>query len=100
MPNKLTSLFTAATLLLGSIGVANAGAIDNFKSSWEGRTLAKQRLLDMHSPMADNNIPGTHNTYNSEAYTSCNFSVGCRYLDPQQKYSIYDPVSYTHLRAH
>lgn len=92
MPNTLKRAIAAATLILGCVNFANAGAIDNFKSSWEGRTLEKQRLLDMHAPLADNNIPGTHNTYNSEAYTSCNFSVGCRYLDPQQKYSIYDQL--------
>jgi len=69
-----------------------ASAIDDFKNSWQGKALAKQRLLDIYSPIADNNIPGTHNTYNSEAYRSCNFSVGCRYLDPQQKYSIHDQL--------
>ncbi|WP_196139547.1 phosphatidylinositol-specific phospholipase C domain-containing protein [Aliikangiella sp. G2MR2-5] len=80
------------SILVGWSDASLADTIENFKNSWQGRTLAKQRLLDIYSPMADNNIPGTHNTYNSEAYTSCNFSVGCRYLDPQQKYSIYDQL--------
>ncbi|MDF2179300.1 phosphatidylinositol-specific phospholipase C domain-containing protein [Aliiglaciecola sp. CAU 1673] len=69
-----------------------ADTISDFQQSWVGKTLAAQRQLDVASPMADNNIPGTHNTYNSEAYRSCNFSVGCRYLDPQQKYSIKDQL--------
>ncbi|WHI49830.1 hypothetical protein P3339_15310 [Microbulbifer sp. MLAF003] len=42
--------------------------------------------------MSENNILGTHNTYNSEVYRACNFSVGCRYLDPQQEYSIKDQL--------
>ena len=71
---------------------AFADGIDDFNRSWAGQALAKQRLLDRFAPMADNNIPGTHNSYNSEVYRSCNFSVGCRYLDPQQKHSIRDQL--------
>ncbi|WP_246119285.1 phosphatidylinositol-specific phospholipase C domain-containing protein [Aliikangiella coralliicola] len=71
---------------------AFADKISDFQNSWQGKTLQAQRQLDVYSPMVDNNIPGTHNTYNSEAYTSCNFSVGCRYLDPQQKYNIHDQL--------
>ena len=84
----LLSIFS----LYGWIGIGQADTISDFKNSWQGKALAQQRLLDIYSPMADNNIPGTHNTYNSEAYRSCNFSVGCRYLDPQQKYNIYDQL--------
>ena len=72
--------------------LTHADSIDAFNASWVGQALDLQRGLDNHSPMKDNNILGTHNTYNSEVYTSCNFSVGCRYLDPQQKYSIRDQL--------
>jgi len=90
--NKITSasLTLAATLALSSIAVADS--IDNFNNSWAGQSLDMQRGLDVYSPISNNNILGTHNTFNSEAYTSCNFSVGCRYLDPQQKHSIKDQL--------
>lgn len=88
---KLKSLWLLA--LTGCLqATALADGIDDFNQGWAGQALAKQRLLDRFAPMADNNIPGTHNSYNSEAYRSCNFSVGCRYLDPQQKHSIRDQL--------
>lgn len=82
------TLVAGAMALTGVTATAAADTISDFNSSWAGRAASLQRLIDVYTPMADNNILGTHNTYNSEAYTSCNFSVGCRYLDPQQKYSI------------
>lgn len=80
----------ATSLLLTS--PAQADTIDDYNSSWQGKAMDYQRALDNYAPIIDNNILGTHNTYNSEVYTSCNFSVGCRYLDPQQKYSIKDQL--------
>ena len=61
--------------------------ITDFQNSWAGKALSHQRALDMNSPLADNNILGSHNTYNSEVYTDAT-----RYLDPQQKHSIYDQL--------
>jgi len=72
--------------------IAQADSIDAFNNSWVGQALDLQRGLDNNAPIIDNNILGTHNTYNSEVYEACNFSVGCRYLDPQQKYSIKDQL--------
>ncbi|MCW8878883.1 MAG: hypothetical protein OQK51_17670 [Kangiellaceae bacterium] len=91
---KISKWFLLLSVFLSNswFAISNADTISDFKNSWQGQALAKQRLLDIYSPMSDNNIPGTHNTYNSEAYRSCNFSVGCRYLDPQQKYNIYDQL--------
>ncbi len=86
----LTATVTSLSLGLGSISMADT--ISDFTNSWTGKSLSAQRALDVYAPMANNNIIGTHNTYNSEAYRSCNFSVGCRYLDPQQKYSIKDQL--------
>ena len=77
---------------LAFTSAAQADSIDAFNSSWVGQALDLQRGLDNNAPIIDNNILGTHNTYNSEVYTACNFSVGCRYLDPQQKYSIKDQL--------
>ncbi|WP_444944564.1 phosphatidylinositol-specific phospholipase C domain-containing protein [Microbulbifer sp. ZKSA006] len=69
-----------------------ADNISDFQNSWSGVALDLQRQIDNHTPMSENNILGTHNSYNSEVYRACNFSVGCRYLDPQQEYSIKDQL--------
>ena len=73
-------------------GAANADTIDTFNSSWAGQAWQLQRMLDLHAPLADNSILGTHNSYNADVYTSCDFFDGCRYLDPQQEYSLYDQL--------
>ncbi|WP_226647584.1 phosphatidylinositol-specific phospholipase C domain-containing protein [Microbulbifer variabilis] len=78
-------LFFVSTPLL-------ADSVTDFQNSWTGRALDLQRKIDNHTPMSENNILGTHNSYNSEVYRACNFSVGCRYLDPQQEYSIKDQL--------
>ncbi|NRA24027.1 MAG: hypothetical protein HRU08_06035, partial [Oleispira sp.] len=88
--NNLSRLILVG-LMIASMNVM-ADSIDDFNNSWAGKALAIQRILDNHSPIIDNNILGTHNTYNSEVYRSCNFSVGCRYADPQQKHSIKDQL--------
>ncbi len=61
--------------------------IDAFNTSWAGKALDLQRKLDRYSPMKDNNIQGSHNTYNSEVYRDAD-----SYIDPQQKHSIYDQL--------
>ena len=61
--------------------------IGEFQTSWAGKAMSMQRDLDLHEPMSENNILGSHNTYNSEAYRNAT-----RYLDPQQKHSIYDQL--------
>lgn len=93
MKIKFAKTLAAGVMALsGMVATAAADSISEYNNSWAGRAMALQRLLDVHSPMSDNNIIGTHNTYNSETYRSCNFSVGCRYLDPQQKHSIKDQL--------
>ena len=64
-----------------------ADPIADFQKSWAGQALAHQRDLDVNSPMSDNNILGSHNTYNSRVY-----QTPIRYIDPQQKHSIYDQL--------
>ncbi len=90
MHQSFLKLALSGSLILG--GAVHADSIDNFNASWSGKAMDMQRALDSYAPIIDNNILGSHNTYNSEAYSSCNFSVGCRYLDPQQKYSIKDQL--------
>ncbi|WP_299002257.1 phosphatidylinositol-specific phospholipase C domain-containing protein [uncultured Shewanella sp.] len=89
MKSSFFTFMSAATLACCQLSFnASADSISDFNASWQGQALASQRLLDVYAPLKNNNILGTHNSYNSEAYTSCNFSVGCRYLDPQQKHTI------------
>ncbi len=87
---------TILALAIGMIGSASAFAMSSspktdpsgeFTTSWAGKALQSQRDLDLHEPMSDNNILGSHNTYNSKAYRTA-----LRYLDPQQKHSIYDQL--------
>lgn len=93
MKSSFFTMLSAAALLSSSISFeVTADSISDFNDSWQGQALANQRLLDVYSPMKDNNILGTHNSYNSEKYRSCNFSVGCRYLDPQQKQTIHEQL--------
>lgn len=86
---------TALTLTFGLLASAGAMAMSSapkdpiaeYQNGWAAKALAHQRNLDMNSPFADNNIIGSHNTYNSEVYRNA-----LRYLDPQQKHSIYDQL--------
>lgn len=97
--NNINQLLAQTLWALSIIGLSfvlvtsvQADSIDDYNTSWQGQAMNYQRALDNYAPIIDNNILGTHNTYNAETYTSCNFSVGCRYLDPQQKYSIKDQL--------
>lgn len=74
----LSSAVSSAVLAGGLLFSATAGAmssapktdpITDFQNSWAGKALAHQRSLDMKSPLADNNILGSHNSYNSEVYS-------------------------------
>jgi len=91
-----TTLKTTLAFSLGMLASAGALAmsstppsdpITDFQNSWAGKALAHQRSIDMNSPLADNSMLGSHNTYNSSVY-----SDPTRYLDPQQKHSIYDQL--------
>ena len=49
--------------------------------------MALQRSLNLNQPIINNNIQGTHNSFNSEAYRDID-----SYIDPQQKVSLYDQL--------
>ncbi len=91
---SLTSVAGALTsLMLSTQAVAmsstpEADPMADFHNSWAGKALSQQRMLDDDSPLAENNILGTHNSYNSEAYRNAT-----RYLDPQQKVTIEEQLS-------
>ncbi len=88
--NKLAALVGITVCALS--GTSWAGAIDDLNNSWTGKTLQKQRLLDINSPLSKNSIQGSHNSFNSDVYSTFNVSVGFRYPDAQQKYSVYDQL--------
>lgn len=66
---------------------ANSGAVGDYKSSWIHKALQLQRGLDMEAPLAKALFVGTHNSYNSAAYSK--FFV---YIDPNQVFSIHDQL--------
>lgn len=74
-------------IALGLPGQARADGIDDFNASWAGRSLAAQRVLDREAPLAECNIIGTHNSFNSAAY-----STATSYLDPNQIDSIFNQL--------
>ena len=82
---KIAGALLAIHLVLSASALADG--IDDFNNSWAGQALASQRLLDADSPLSDSNIVGTHNSFNSAAYTS-----GTAYLDPNQVDSIYNQL--------
>lgn len=82
---KMTAIAGLLGLMIGSAAVADS--ISDYNNSWVGKANAMQRKLDMASPLKDNNIIGTHNSYNSAVYRDAD-----SYLDPQQKFSIYDQL--------
>lgn len=94
--NILKPIYSIIIMALGLTAAMNSIAmsasppsdpIADFQNSWAGKALAYQRSLDTNSPLIDNNILGSHNTYNSETYQNIT-----RYIDPQQKHSIYDQL--------
>jgi len=94
---KLVSSLKAPTVIAVSLLISAAASamsakppadpIADFQNSWAGQALAHQRNLDVNSAIVDNNILGSHNTYNSKVY-----QTAIRYIDPQQKHSIYDQL--------
>ena len=67
--------------------VTHADGIDDFNNSWAGQSLSAQRLMDLDIPMADGNFIGTHNSFNSGAY-----SGPISYPDPNQADSIHNQL--------
>lgn len=87
-----TILYTAMGMTVAATTAAMSSSpesdpIADFQNGWAGKALAMQRQLDLNEPMSQSSILGSHNTYNSEEYRTA-----LRYLDPQQKHSIYDQL--------
>ncbi|MDG2049913.1 MAG: hypothetical protein P8M78_07100 [Myxococcota bacterium] len=68
-------------------GLVRADGIDDFNQGWIGQTLRAQRQLDLDIALADANWIGSHNSFNSGAYTTA-----LSYLDPNQVDSIFNQL--------
>ncbi len=82
---KINAMALAAACLAPL--AAQAGVVDDFQNSFEGKAWKQQRLLDLDTPLSENSMIGTHNSFNSSVDTTA-----YRYLDPQQSYSVYDQL--------
>jgi hypothetical protein len=79
----------AAICLLGMINAnAASSAVERFKQSWTGQTLALQRDIDLDTPLNRATFLGTHNSENSVYYEI----PLIRYIDPNQILSIPDQL--------
>lgn len=87
---KRSILLGMASALFSTVSLADS--INDFNDSWEGQAWKLQRQLDRNTPLSQINILGTHNSFNSEKYTTTDFDTGIRYLDPQQKRTIEDQL--------
>ena len=81
------ALLLALIFSLLSSDPVYADGIDELNASWTGRALAAQRLLDLHSPLGEGNFIGSHNSFNSDAYSTLT-----SYLDTNQYDSIYNQL--------
>ena len=76
-----------------------AGAIASYQSSWVHQALSLQRGLDASAPLIEEQIPHTHNTFNSSAYSLPRDGSAPSYYptltnqDPNQVYSISDQLN-------
>ncbi len=53
------------SFLAGAL-ISSAATADK---NWEQEAYRLQTQVDLHAPLVTNNILGSHNTYNSDAYT-------------------------------
>lgn len=74
-------------LMLVLASAAGANDVDDYQGSWIDRALSLQSDLGDFTPMSQATFLGTHNSYNSAAYSSA-----VRYVDPNQSRSIRDQL--------
>ena len=74
-----------------TISEAQMGA---YESGWVHRALSLQRGLDATVPLADEQLPHTHNSFNASSYTvgSTSYYPTLTNQDPNQVYSITDQL--------
>ncbi|WP_437527526.1 lectin-like protein [Sorangium sp. So ce726] len=83
---RTSSMIAAVLMTLGvtsAATTARADGIDDYNGGWIGRAWKYQRQIDHATPLADNTMMGTHNSFNSADYG---------YADPNQALSIKDQL--------
>jgi len=65
-----------------------------YESGWAHRALSLQRGLDANAPLAEEQLPHTHNSFNASSYTlgSTSYYPTLTNQDPNQVYSITDQL--------
>src|SRR5438270_2076169 len=65
-----------------------------YESGWEHRALSLQRGLDANAPLAEEQLPHTHNSFNASSYTlgSTSYYPTLTNQDPNQVYSLTDQL--------
>jgi len=68
--------------------------IQSYQSSWVHRALSLQRGLDAGAPLAEEQLPHTHNSFNASSYTvgSTSYYPTLTNQDPNQVYSLTDQL--------
>jgi hypothetical protein len=68
--------------------------VQNYESGWVHRALSLQRGLDAAAPLAEEQLPHTHNSFNSSSYTlgSTSYYPTLTNQDPNQVYSLTDQL--------
>jgi len=68
--------------------------VDAYESGWVHRALSLQRGLDASAPLADEQLPHTHNSFNASSYRlgSTSYYPTLTNQDPNQVYSLTDQL--------
>jgi len=68
--------------------------VDAYESGWVHRALSLQRGLDADAPLADEQLPHTHNSFNASSYRlgSTSYYPTLTNQDPNQVYSLTDQL--------
>ena len=69
--------------------------IQAYQSSWVHRALSLQRGLDVTAPLAEEQLPHTHNSFNASSYTlgSTSYYPTLTNQDPNQVYGLTDQLN-------
>jgi hypothetical protein len=68
--------------------------VDAYESGWVHRALSLQRGLDANAPLAEEQLPHTHNSFNASSYRlgSASYYPTLTNQDPNQVYSLTDQL--------
>ena len=68
--------------------------VQAYQSGWVHRALSLQRGLDLNAPLAEEQLPHTHNSFNGSSYTlgSTSYYPTLTNQDPNQVYSLTDQL--------